>query len=84
MKPFSVVVLGLGLLLTCCSNPFLHLRPPVAIAPNRADLLELHTATIGLILEGPSGTGFEYRSRILGITAEIILAVSEKVLRLTG
>jgi hypothetical protein len=56
----------------------------VAIAPNRADLLELHTATIGLILEGPSGTGFEYRSRILGITAENILAVSEKVLRLTG
>jgi hypothetical protein len=57
MKPFSVVVLGLGLLLTCCSNPFLHLRPPVAIAPNRADLLELHTATIGLILGGPQGLG---------------------------
>jgi len=60
MKPFSVVVLGLGLLLTCCSNPFLHLHPPVAIAPNRTDLLDLHTATIGLILDGPSGTRFEY------------------------
>jgi hypothetical protein len=32
----------------------------VAIAPNRADLLDLHTATIGLILDGPSGTRFEY------------------------
>ena len=84
MKPFRVVVLELGLLLTCRSNPFLHLGPPVAIAPNRADLLELHTVTIGLVLKAPSGTGVEYRSRILGITAEIILAVSEKVLRLTG
>ena len=45
MKPFSVVVLGLGLLLTCRSNPFLHLGPPVAIAPHTADLLELNTAT---------------------------------------
>ena len=60
MRPFRVVVLGLGLLLTCRSNPFLHLRPPVAIAQNRADLLDLHTATIGLILDGPSGTRFEY------------------------
>ena len=84
MKQFGAIVLRLGLRLTSRGDPFLHLGPPVAIAPNRADLLDLHTATIGLILEGPSGTGFEYRSRILGITAENILAVSEKVFRLTG
>jgi hypothetical protein len=45
MKQFNVVVLGLGLLLTCRCNPFLHLGPPVAIAPNTADLLKLTTAT---------------------------------------
>jgi hypothetical protein len=45
MKQLHVVVLGLHLLLTCRCNPFLHLGPPVAIAPNMVDLLERNTAT---------------------------------------
>jgi len=45
MKPFSVVVLGLWLLLTCSVVPSILLCPALAIAGHKGDLLDINTAT---------------------------------------
>ena len=42
---FSFVILGLSLLLTCSCAPSIPLGPPLAIAADKADLLDLNTAT---------------------------------------
>ena len=45
MKRFSVVALGLWLLLTCSGAPSIILGPPLAIAGHKGDLLDINTAT---------------------------------------
>jgi competence protein ComEA len=45
MKQFSFVALGLCLLLTCSGMPSLLLGPSQAIATDKADLLDINTAT---------------------------------------
>ena len=45
MTRFSVVVLGLWLLLTCSVVPSNLLSPALAIGGHKADLLDLNTAT---------------------------------------
>jgi DNA uptake protein ComE-like DNA-binding protein len=45
MKHFRFFVLGLWLLLTCSTAPSILLGPPVAIATDKADLLDINTAT---------------------------------------
>ena len=45
MKPFSFAVLGFWLLLTCSGAPSILLGPPLAIAADKADILDINTAT---------------------------------------
>ena len=45
MKRFSFVVLGLWLLLTCSGTPSILLGPPLAIAADKADLIDINIAT---------------------------------------
>ena len=64
MKQFSVVVLGLWLLLTCSSMPSLPLGPSQAIAADKADLLDINTATVDQLKALP-GIDDAYSEKII-------------------
>ena len=64
MKQFSVVVLGLWLLLTCSSMPSLLLGPSQAIAADKADLLDINTAIVDQLKALP-GIGDAYSEKII-------------------
>ena len=64
MKQFSVVVLGLWLLLTYSGMPSLLLGPSQAIAADKADLLDINTATAEQLKVLPS-IGEAYSEKII-------------------
>ena len=64
MKQFSVVVLGLWLLLTCSSMSSLPLGPSQAIAADKADLLDINTATVDQLKALP-GIDDAYSEKII-------------------
>ena len=64
MKQFSFVALGLLLLLTCSGMPSLLLGPSQAIAADKADLLDINTATAEQLKVLP-GIGDAYAEKII-------------------
>ncbi|MEP6936058.1 MAG: helix-hairpin-helix domain-containing protein [Nitrospirota bacterium] len=64
MKQFSFVVLGLWLLLTCSGMPSLLLGPSQSIAADKADLLDINTATAEQLKVLP-GIGDAYTENII-------------------
>ena len=64
MKQFSFVALGLCLLLTCSGMLSLLLGPLQAIAADKADLLDINTATAEQLKVLP-GIGDAYTEKII-------------------
>ena len=64
MKHFRFVALGLWLLLTCSPAPSNLLGPPLAIAADKSDLLDINTATADQLKDVP-GIGDAYSEKII-------------------